>query len=93
MDLHEKHFYIAFGRWVRLRRRELGMSREKFGELIGLSSGSVGAIEAGRQRMVLHQYLIASAALGKSIGAGPWILTEQHEVIVNCPDKKKPVDG
>ena len=58
------HIYEAFGRQVRSRRNALEMIQDKLAERIRLTRGSVANIEAGRQSVLLHQFLDIADALG-----------------------------
>lgn len=47
--------YRELGQRVALRRSELRLSQADLAGLVGLSRGSVANVEAGRQRLPLHQ--------------------------------------
>ncbi len=55
--------YKAFGAQVRKRREVLGLTQLQLSTHIGLTRGSVANIEAGRQSVLLHQFLAIAAAL------------------------------
>jgi transcriptional regulator with XRE-family HTH domain len=55
--------YKAFGAQVRKRREVLGLTQLQLSTQIGLTRGSVANIEAGRQSVLLHQFLAIAAAL------------------------------
>ena len=55
--------YKAFGAQVRSRREVLGLTQLQLSKKIGLTRGSVANIEAGRQSVLLHQFLDIAAAL------------------------------
>nr|WP_294566579.1 helix-turn-helix transcriptional regulator [uncultured Rhodopila sp.] len=55
--------YETFGEQVRERRDSLRMTQLQLSALIGLTRGSVANIEAGRQSVLLHQFLAIAAAL------------------------------
>jgi transcriptional regulator with XRE-family HTH domain len=55
--------YKAFGAQVRERRDALGLTQLELSGRIGLTRGSVANIEAGRQSVMLHQFLAIAAAL------------------------------
>lgn len=61
MAPHE--IYILFGRRVAYARESAGLTQAELAECIGLSRASVANIEAGRQRIVLHQAIEISEAL------------------------------
>jgi transcriptional regulator with XRE-family HTH domain len=47
----------AFGGQMRKRREVLGLTQLQLSTRIGLTRGSVANIEAGRQSVLLHQFL------------------------------------
>ncbi len=55
--------YKAFGAQVRARREVLGLTQLQLSKHIGLTRGSVANIEAGRQSVLLHQFLDIATAL------------------------------
>ena len=55
--------YEAFGTQVRNERGKLGWTQLDLSRRIGLTRGSVANIEAGRQSVLLHQFLAIAAAL------------------------------
>ena len=55
--------YKAFGKNVSDRRRELGLSQEKLGEMAGLHRTYVGAIERGERNVSLANIVRIAAAL------------------------------
>lgn len=55
--------YEAFGTQVRKHRDKLGWTQLELSRRIGLTRGSVANIEAGRQSVLLHQFLAIAAAL------------------------------
>lgn len=55
--------YKAFGAQVRERRDDLHMTQLQLSAAIGLTRGSVANIEAGRQSVLLHQFLAIADAL------------------------------
>ena len=58
--------YRIFGRRVSVERSALGMSQEELARRVGLSRASIANIEAGRQRVLLHQVLALAYALDAS---------------------------
>ena len=58
-----ERIYKAFGAQVRKRREVLGLTQLQLSVHIGLTRGSVANIEAGRQSVLLHQFLAIAAAL------------------------------
>lgn len=54
----------AFGVAVREERKKLGISQEKFGELVGVHRTYVGMIERGEKNITLSNILKVSRALG-----------------------------
>ena len=55
--------YEAFGTEVRKQRDKLGWTQLDLSRRIGLTRGSVANIEAGRQSVLLHQFLAIAVAL------------------------------
>lgn len=55
--------YEAFGAQVRERRTALQLTQLELASRIELTRGSVANIEAGRQSVLLHQFLAIAAAL------------------------------
>nr|WP_315458017.1 helix-turn-helix transcriptional regulator [uncultured Sphingorhabdus sp.] len=51
----EDVIYQALGARISTRRSELKLSQADLAERVGLSRGSVANVEAGRQRLPLHQ--------------------------------------
>ncbi|MFO6419239.1 helix-turn-helix domain-containing protein [Hylemonella sp. W303a] len=88
-----EELYQCFGRNVRQRRRILGFSQERLGELTQMGRPTVAAIEAGRQAVALHQAVALSSALGVSLGelvgdvAAPALNSLAH--ILESDDLKK----
>jgi transcriptional regulator with XRE-family HTH domain len=58
--------YILFGRRVAQARDSAGLTQSGLADKIGLSRASIANIEAGRQRIVLHQALEIADALSIS---------------------------
>ena len=54
----------AFGVTVREERKKLGISQEKFGELVGVHRTYVGMIERGEKNITLSNIVKVSRALG-----------------------------
>jgi transcriptional regulator with XRE-family HTH domain len=52
-----EQIYKAFGAQVRKRREVLGLTQLQLSTRIGLTRESVANIEAGRQSVLLHQFL------------------------------------
>lgn len=59
--------YKSIGERIRLERELLGISREKFAELIGLSPVYVGQIERGERKMSMDSLVNISKNLHASI--------------------------
>jgi transcriptional regulator with XRE-family HTH domain len=55
--------YKVFGAQVRKRRTFLRMTQQQLATGIELTRGSVANIEAGRQSVLLHQFLAIASAL------------------------------
>lgn len=58
----------TFGRRVRSRREELGLTQETLGDTTGLHWTFVGQVERGRRNLSLHNIL--KLAAGLNIDAG-----------------------
>jgi transcriptional regulator with XRE-family HTH domain len=58
-----ERIYKQFGTQVRDQREALGLTQLQLSARIGLTRGSVTNIEAGRQSVLLHQFLAIAAAL------------------------------
>lgn len=58
-------FFLAYkeiGKIVRRRRKQLGLTQEVLAPRLNMSRASLANIEAGRQRLLVHQiYVIAQA--------------------------------
>jgi transcriptional regulator with XRE-family HTH domain len=52
-----EQIYKAFGAQVRKQREVLGLTQLQLSTRIGLTRGSVANIKAGRQSVLLHQFL------------------------------------
>jgi len=58
-----QRIYQVFGEQIRNRRKALNLTQLELAERIKLTRGSVANIEAGRQSVLLHQFLDIAAAL------------------------------
>lgn len=58
--------YKEIGLRIRAEREKLGLSREKFAELVCLSPYYVGQLERGERKMSLDTFAIVSNVLGVS---------------------------
>lgn len=58
--------YEIFGKRVATERLARGLSQNELAQRVGLSRASVANIEAGRQRVLLHQVLEFAHVLGAS---------------------------
>lgn len=54
---------LQFGRRVRARREELGISQERLAELAGLHRNYVGSVERGERNVALRNILRLAVAL------------------------------
>ncbi|WP_390550922.1 helix-turn-helix transcriptional regulator [Qipengyuania sp. MTN3-11] len=61
--MEPSQIYSLFGRRVAEAREKAELTQSKLGERAGLSRASIANIEAGRQRIVLHQAIILAEAL------------------------------
>lgn len=59
--------YKEIGIRIRLEREKLGLSREKFAEIVGLSSFYIGQIERGERRMSINTLANISNSLNSSL--------------------------
>lgn len=58
--------YVLFGRRVAQARDSAGLTQSELADKVGLSRASIANIEAGRQRIVLHQAMEIANALNLS---------------------------
>lgn len=61
------HSPIEFGRLIRARRRELGLSQEAVADVVGVNRRVLGQLEAGKATVHLHIALDVARALGLDI--------------------------
>ncbi|MBL8658019.1 MAG: helix-turn-helix transcriptional regulator [Altererythrobacter sp.] len=57
------NIYKIFGQRVVAERNSLGLSQDALAQRVGLSRASIANIEAGRQRVLLHQVIALAQAL------------------------------
>jgi transcriptional regulator with XRE-family HTH domain len=57
-------FYIAVGKQVRAARENQDLSQATLARRIGFTRSSVANLEAGRQRIALHLFVLIAKALG-----------------------------
>lgn len=55
--------YRSIGSAIRAKRRQLDWSQEKLANMLTISRGTLANIEAGRQRIFIHQLYALAAAL------------------------------
>jgi transcriptional regulator with XRE-family HTH domain len=79
--------YEAFGAQVRERRTAMRLTQLELATKIKLTRGSVANIEAGRQSVLLHQFLDIAAALGVKPAQ---LLPSQQEAPTNGEDTEMP---
>lgn len=60
----EREFLASFGRELRRRREELGLSQAQFAAMLGLTRTSVTNMEAGKQDTTVGRLMVLAAALG-----------------------------
>ena len=68
--------YLLFGARVRQLREVLGMTQDDLRRKIGLTRASIANIEAGKQRVLLHDVERFSTAFGisaKNLMKGIWL--------------------
>jgi transcriptional regulator with XRE-family HTH domain len=63
-DARIDHFYAVAGSHVRNARRAAGLSQSMLAHRIGFTRSSIANLEAGRQRIALHLFVVIAAALG-----------------------------
>jgi transcriptional regulator with XRE-family HTH domain len=56
-------FYVAVGNRVRSARHEAGLSQSMLARRIGFTRSSVANLEAGRQHITLHLFVLIAQAL------------------------------
>jgi transcriptional regulator with XRE-family HTH domain len=61
--MNESLVYSALGKSVAIRRKSLGLTQSDIATKIGISRASIANIEAGRQKVLLHQVYLLAAAL------------------------------
>lgn len=59
--------YKEIGIRIRLEREKLGISRERFAEIVGLSSFYIGQIERGERKMSINTLANISNSLNSSL--------------------------
>jgi transcriptional regulator with XRE-family HTH domain len=64
VDSKTDEFYIAAGRRIRTVREGRGLSQAILAQRIGFTRSSVANLEAGRQRITLHLFVLIAKALG-----------------------------
>jgi transcriptional regulator with XRE-family HTH domain len=57
-------FYVAVGEKVRTARSEASLSQAALAHRIGFKRASIANLEAGRQRIALHLFVLIAQALG-----------------------------
>ena len=63
-DAGTQLYYAAVGARVRAGRTAAGLSQAMLAQRIGFTRSSIANLEAGRQRIALHLFVIIAAALG-----------------------------
>lgn len=63
--------YAAFGRWMRLRRKHYGLTQLQLSESLDLTRTSICNIEAGRQRILLHDFIRIHRVLTNAVQQAP----------------------
>ena len=61
--MDDRQFYQELGRRIATRRGRLGITQAEVGERLGVSRASVANIEAGRQKLYVHQLYALARAL------------------------------
>ena len=79
MNEQAQRFYVALGRFIRSRRRQLDITQARLGELVHLPQGAVSRMERGKTRVRHGRLCTVAVALDVSpialYGAG-WAATE-----------------
>jgi len=60
--------YKEIGLRIRFRRYDCGLSQEQLAERIGQSRPALTLIEAGKQKVAVHELIAIADALGVSMG-------------------------
>ena len=63
-DARIDEFYVAIGARIRAARTAVGLSQAMLGQRIGFTRSSIANLEAGRQRVALHLFVVIAIALG-----------------------------
>jgi transcriptional regulator with XRE-family HTH domain len=63
-DSKTDEFYVQVGQHVRTAREDRGLSQATLARRIGFTRSSVANLEAGRQRVTLHLFVLIARALG-----------------------------
>jgi transcriptional regulator with XRE-family HTH domain len=79
-DIMLKHFYAAVGARVRSARDGAGLSQSMLAHRIGFTRSSVANLEAGRQRIALHLFVL----IAQELGANPLTLLPEDASIGNA---------
>ncbi len=64
VDGKTDEFYIAVGKQVRTVRENQDLSQATLARRIGFTRSSIANLEAGRQRIALHLFVLIAKALG-----------------------------
>lgn len=62
-----KQYQVFLGKKIRIEREKLGMSQEKFGELVKVHRTYVGMIERGEKNITLNNLLKFAKALNLQV--------------------------
>lgn len=57
---------LAFGRFIRVKRAELGLSQEALAERSGLHPTYIGSVERGERNIALENIIVLAKALNCS---------------------------
>ena len=88
------NFYVAVGEKVKTARGELGLSQTALADRIGFKRASIANLEAGRQRIALHLFVLIAQALGVEPGSLlPDIFVLDHANIVTAEDLDEQLIG
>jgi transcriptional regulator with XRE-family HTH domain len=59
-----ERFYRDVGQQIKTRREQLGLTQEALAAQVALTRTSITNIERGRQKLLLHTWMMIAAALG-----------------------------
>jgi transcriptional regulator with XRE-family HTH domain len=87
--MNESTVYSALGESVATRRKALGLTQADIATKMGVSRASIANIEAGRQKVLLHQVYLFAAVL--SLNSITDLISQS--VVLRPADFQVPVSG